>query len=277
MPTGTDPRVVFLTAANLPIPDVETPTVIAALAERGIAAAMLPWTQPLPASTELAVIRSTWDYTSRPAAFLAALAAIDAPVLNPVDTVQWNSHKGYLVELAHAGLPVVPTTVVRPGEAVDWPSGPVVVKPAISVGALDTARYDHPGAASQAHVDRLLLTGDVLVQPFVADVADGEISLIYLDRTLSHAVRKYPAPGDYRVQPHLGGRVLHQVPTSTEIAVGEAVLGSAPGELLYARVDLVGSDAGPLLMELELIEPYLFLPEVARSATRFAAAVASKI
>jgi len=131
-----DPSVVLLTTAQ-PNLDDETPLLIDALAGTGVTAGLWPWTAPVP-TCDLVVIRSTWDYPTQPAAFLAALASIAAPVWNPVEIVQWNSHKGYLLDVAAAGVPVVPTTLVRPTDPVRWPDGPLVIKPAISADAMGT-------------------------------------------------------------------------------------------------------------------------------------------
>src|SRR4051794_7566278 len=160
-----------------------------ALAASGVPSTMHSWTGPVPAC-DLVVIRSTWDYTARPAAFLAALAAIEVPVLNPVEIVQWNSHKGYLLELAEAGVPIVPTTLVRPTDPVDWPDGPLVIKPAISADARGTERHAAAGPAAEEHLRQLLRSGDALIQPFLPEVFVGEMSLMYLDGEYSHCVRK---------------------------------------------------------------------------------------
>ena len=277
-----DRSVVFLTGAE-PNLDDETQLLIDALAQTGVTSTMEPWTAPVP-PCDLVVIRSTWDYTAQPAAFLAALAAIAAPVLNTVETVQWNSHKGYLLELAEAGVPIVPTTLVRPTDVISWPAGPLVVKPAISADARGTERYDSAGPAATRHVELLLEHGDVLIQPFLTEVLSaGEISLMYLDGTFSHAMRKLPADGDYRVQYNHGGSVEPATATARQRELAEAALGIADAVtgddagLLYARVDLVETASGPQLMELELIEPYLYLPDQPGSAAALAAAIIRRL
>lgn len=126
-------------------------------------------------------------------------------------------------------------------------------------------------------VDGLVRDGDALVQPLITTVAeDGEVSLIYFDGTLSHAVRKVPAAGDFRVQPQYGGRVLAHTAGPEDLAPAQSVLAAVPGVPAYARIDLVRGPDGPLLMEAELIEPFLFLDSSAPAADRFAAVLAAR-
>jgi glutathione synthase/RimK-type ligase-like ATP-grasp enzyme len=125
-----------------------------------------------------------------------------------------------------------------------------------------------------AHVEDLLRSQDVLVQPYVASVADrGETSLLYCEGELSHAVRKVPKAGDYRVHEHYGGVNTVHEPTPDELGVARAALAACPGPCLYARVDLVCGDDGPLLMEVELTEPSLYLVEVPAAAETYAEAI----
>lgn len=275
------PLVVMLSGNNLPVPDPEMPLLEDALADLGVQTRVVLWADQagLAEPADLVVIRSTWDYTNDADGFLAALRTIGAPLANPVDVVAWNSHKGYLVELAAVGVPVVPTVLIRRGapDEEPLPPGEIIVKPAIAAGAFGIGRFDAAGPASAAHISVLLQTGDVLVQPFQPAVMSGERSLMYLGGEFSHAVRKVPANGDFRVQEFYGGRNHQHEPTSAEFSVAHAALAAVPADLLYARVDLVPSADGPLLMELELIEPYLFLTDAAGSTQRFAAAIMNRL
>ena len=137
----------------------------------------------------------------------------------------------------------------------------LVVKPAVSSGSRGAGRFEAGDPAAAAHLAELVADRDALVQPYIASVAEGgERSLIFLAGEFSHAVDKLPAAGDYRVQEMYGGRYSTHSPTAAETAVAERALAAAPAaELLYARVDLVDGPDGPLVMELELIEPELFL------------------
>jgi len=237
------------------------------------------------------VLRSTWDYTGHIDAFLARLDEVAAATVlaNPLPAVRWNADKRYLVELASLGVPVVPTDVIVPGETPRIPpAAACVVKPTVSAGARDTERYGPDDAArARAHAAHLLGEGrDVIVQPYVAGIdVDGETGLVYLGDELSHAFRKGPilrpgaafVEGLYReeqIEPRTPSAQEREVAEVVLDALGETSAGVARDELLYARVDLAPGPGGPLLMELELIEPSLFLGTGEGSAARVAAAIA---
>ena len=280
------PAVLLLTAESLPRDDVDMAPLVRSLAARGVRGVVRGWTDPSPLpAVDLAVVRSTWDYASRRAEFLAAMADLAqvVPLHNPVEVLARNSHKGYLVELAEAGVPVVPSVLVRQGRAdssttLPGPPGDrVVIKPAVSAGAVGVGLFTAGSAAATEHLARLTQTGDALVQPFQESVRDGERSLLFFDGELSHAVRKIPADADFRVQERHGGRNEPHEASPADLAVARRALEACPPGLLYARVDLVGAVDAPLVMELELIEPGLFLPEGPGSADRFAAAIAARV
>jgi hypothetical protein len=206
-------------------------------------------------------VRSTWDYVERPEAFLAWADAVPR-LLNPPALLRWNADKRYLAELPGA----VATAFVAPGEGWSPPAGDFVVKPVVSAGGRETARYQPQEAdAARAHVERLHgLGATAMVQQYVPEVDDpGELKLVYVDGEYSHAVRVGPllARGrgvEERPWEREVGEAL-DAPTVEERATAEALLAHVAtrfGEVpLYARVDL----AGGRLMELELVEPYLFL------------------
>jgi glutathione synthase/RimK-type ligase-like ATP-grasp enzyme len=275
--------VALATAAELELPDDETSMVAHALRRHGLDAVIEPWDGPFDwPSADLVVIRSTWDYVHRLDEFVTWIQLVDATTMlvNPASMVQWNAHKRYLAELADAGVPVVPTTIVERGASAGLASliadaTEVVVKPAVSASAYGTARGHLTDPRLAEHLRGLVASGDVLVQPLVASVlTDGEMSLIYLGGRFSHAVRKVAKTGDYRVQHEHGGTVQPHSPTPAEIGVAEATLAALPSTCAYARVDVVAGAAGPLLMEVELIEPQLFLDHAPGSADRFAAVLA---
>jgi len=217
------------------------------------------------------VVRSCWDYHHRLEEFLAWVAWLERagiPLWNPPAVLRWNSHKGYLRDLAARGVPIVPTRWLGRGEPVDLPMlledagwRDAVMKPAVSASASGTWRTSTEAAAGdQARLGELLRAGDVMVQPFVSEVRDrGEWSILFLGGQLSHAVLKRPAEGDYRVQWEFGGRAVTAAPPPTLVADAEAVMAAVPGDPVYARVDGVERDGRLVLMELELIEPHLFL------------------
>ncbi|WP_029135510.1 ATP-grasp domain-containing protein [Nakamurella lactea] len=273
----TAPRVLLLSAELIDYPDADTPLLAAALAGRGIEATVVDWRHAPQHSADLAVIRSTWDYTLHRDAFLDSLSRLTAPMLNPLDVVRWNSHKGYLVELADAGVPVVPTSLVPHASTPTLPDldRPFVIKPAVSASAWGAERFSPGQTGANRHLTTLLADGDVLVQPLIDLSEQGERSLLYLGGVYSHTIRKVPAAGDFRVQVNHGGVEQTDAATEHELAVAARALAAVPypDDLLYARVDLVGDRDAPLLMELELIEPQLFLDRVDGAADRLADAV----
>jgi glutathione synthase/RimK-type ligase-like ATP-grasp enzyme len=148
----------------------------------------------------------------------------------------------------------------------------MVIKPAVSASAYETHLVD--GAHAPEVLERLLAQGDVVVQEFVPEVTSaGEWSLIYFDRVFSHAVKKAPKLGDFRVQEEHGGTFERGDPPAQAVLVAESALRAVDDDLLYARVDVVEREAGPLLMELELIEPSLFFRADPLAPARFAVAV----
>lgn len=249
---------------------------VEALSRQGITATGHPWDADVDwASYDLVVVRSAWDYVDRHAEFLAWADRVPR-LANRASVLRWNTDKTYLGRLADAGVPVVPTTYVT--GIFEAPSGEYVVKPTVSAGAADTARYGPADAdAAHAHVARLLAAGrGVMVQPYVAAVESAdETSVLFFDGVYSHGARKGPVlAGAEALPPELldvGGRE----PSSAERAAAQQVLDAVGEPLLYARVDLLPGPERPLLLELELAEPYLFLGTSSGAADRFAAAIVS--
>ena len=264
----------------MPVPDPESGLLVDALAERGVRAELVTWDAPIDwAASPLVVVRTPWDYVERPAEFLDTLREIAAvtTLVNPAELVAWNHHKGYLAELERAGVPVVPLAVVRQCAATAEQDAArtafgdeIIVKPAISAGAWGTIRTRAASDEAREHLADLVRAGDALVQPYVRAVEAGEVSLMFFGGELCHAVRKVPASGDFRVHAEYGGTIERHHPTEAELAVALAVLAAAPDTTTYARIDLVTTTAGPLLMEAELIEPELFLSHHPAAAPRFA-------
>lgn len=291
-----DPRpdapVALLTAASAAHLDTDLPLLVEALDGLDLRPAVVDWHDAAHdwSRHDLVVVRSTWDYTDHLGDFLTALRHIagSAELTNPVDVIAANVDKRYLTRLADRGVPVVPTTVVEVGEPFEPPPDPFVVKPVVSAGARDTERYEPADVeAARRHVAALHAAGRaVLVQPYVAAVDEaGETGLVFLGDELSHGFRKGPllragvpyVEGLYREE-----QISPRDPSGEERAVADAVLdavsavepGTARQDLLYARVDLVPGPDGPLLMELELVEPSLFLETDDAAPSRAAAAIA---
>ncbi|MEV6849815.1 hypothetical protein [Actinoplanes sp. NPDC051411] len=240
----------------------------------------------------LTLIRSPWDYVPRRERFVAWAASVPR-LFNPADIVAWNTDKTYLRELAEAGIPVIPTGYVEPGQAWTAPSeGEWVVKPTISAGSQDTGRYALPvqRAAAEAHVARLTAGGrTAMIQPYLTAVdTAGETAVLCLpdaggELTFSHAVRKGPmltGSGGGWIDPD-SEDISPRTPSEAELAVAAKVLEVLPGgakRLLYARIDLIPGPGGvPTLIELELTEPSLFLLHAPGAAERLADAVIARL
>lgn len=280
------PKIVVVNSLEFAEHDPEAPLVVDALREAGVRAELQPWDADVAwAAYDLVVVRSPWDYFDRLEDFLAWADAVDGStrIVNPATVIRWNSHKGYLAGLGERGVPVLPTLLLAagtadPGErlaACGWSD--VVIKPAVDGGARETLRADPCSPEAAAHVERLVAAGDVVVQPYAPQIEAGETSLLFFGGEFSHAVRKVPAPGDYRVQAHHGGTEHPHQPSPAELETARRAMACAPGALTYARVDLVDVDGVPTLMELEVIEPDLFLRLDDAALGRFTSAVLAEL
>ncbi|TPQ15463.1 ATP-grasp domain-containing protein [Streptomyces sporangiiformans] len=253
--------------------DRDLPGLADAVRQAGAEAVIACWDDPEVEwdRFDLAVIRSTWDYSWRAAEFLAWAERCGAAttLANPPEVVRWNADKRYLGELGAAGVPVVDTRYLAPGDPADLPEEQeYVIKPTSGAGARYAARYA-PGERETAvrHLARMHAEGlTAIVQPYVRSIdTAGERALQFFGGRFLHAIRKGAVleagtPYDADKVPH--PRLRPWEPTAAELAVAERALDAVPGdpELLYARVDLVdGDDGAPRVMELELVEPNLFL------------------
>lgn len=280
-------RLAWVTTRDARGRDEDEPQALAALERTGVPVDVVDWHDPAVdwSRYDRAVLRSTWDYTQRLPEFLSWLERVDAAteVVNSAATVRWNLDKQYLAELAGTGVPVIPTDFVPPGGTATFPAGEFVVKPAVGAGSRGAASYgaDQHGVAG-AHVARLHASGLVaMVQPFVESVAtDGEWPLVFFDGRFSHAAGKRVALPRAGVIDDLFAREANtvHVATADQVDVARAALDVVSARLgvpTYARVDLVRDDAGRFcVLELELIEPSLFLPYAdAAAVERFATAL----
>jgi hypothetical protein len=276
------PDFTFVTYAQMPDLDADDRLAVDVLAQRGLRAVPAVWDDPSVdwSKAGVVVIRSTWDYNLRHDAFLAWTESVAAvtPLYNPPALVRWNSHKSYIKDLVAHEVPVVPTLWLAKASRVDladflaragWRTA--VVKPAIGLSTYGVRRVTG-SVDDQAHVEALLREHDVMVQPYIKSVETyGERSLIFIDSTYSHAARKTA------FQALLPAGEAGETPaeaTGSEIAVAVKAMGALPEPALYARVDLVhGYDGQPLVIELEVVEPSLFLGMHPRAAHRFADAL----
>ena len=251
----------------------------APLRARGLTVEPASWVDADVADARVVLPLLSWGYHLRAdewSARLDALEAAGARLANPAAVLRWNTTKTYLAELAAKGAPVVPTIALDRLTQADLDHARdvfgvdvLVTKPQISGGSQDTVKLRHADGLTGC------TTGPALIQPFLPAVGEeGELSLFYFDGVFSHAVTKVAAAGDFRVQPQFGGQVSGVAPEPEALHAAEMVLKVAGGPLTYARIDLIrGLDGTPQLMELEVIEPDLFLGHAHDGGAAFAAAV----
>lgn len=280
-------RIALATCRSLPEHERDDVPLLAALRELGVKVEQPIWDDPAVAwqSFDAVLIRTTWDYQDKHPEFVAWAERVASctRLFNPAPLVAWNTHKQYLRELEQRGVPLADTVWFAAGHDHDLASSVRArginrgfLKPLVGANARNTVRFDardHAELAdAQAQLSHLTASMDMMLQPYLASVeTEGELSAIFFDGALSHAVRKIPAAGDYRVQDDWGA---HDEPTVLEpeaLAVCEQTFAGMAGcfrergwdialPLLYARVDLLRDDAGRFVLnELEIVEPSLFL------------------
>lgn len=277
----TDPHSEFR-GANV---DPDSPYLLAALEDVCLHGELCVWDDPKVAwdAFDLVVIRSTWDYSSRREEFLDWAKGISR-LANPFEVLEYSSDKHYLEDLGNAGHRIVPSFFCDVGMMPIFPSGDFVVKPSVGAGSIDAARYGaHQRGEAREHVERLHARGrDVLIQPYVPSVdVVGERALVFIDGAFSHAMTK----GAMLNTPESERGALFRIEQmSVAIAEPDAVNFASRvlsdldvSNLLYARVDVVGTDTGWALMELELVEPSLFLQFCEPAPARLAEAIAKRV
>ncbi len=230
------------------------------------------------------LVNSAWDYQDRHEDFLATLdriSALGVPVFNDPATVRWNIRKTYLREFEARGVPVIPTL---------WPEAPtsddiadamrafgddVVIKRQVGGGARAQVRYTRANLPAPGPI----MDRPGMIQPFIASIAtEGEYSFLFIDGDFSHALVKRAKPGDYRIQEAYGGSSQAIDPAPVDLASAQAVLAALDAPPLYARVDMVRGQGGELLlMELEVIEPFLFPKDGPRIGPMLGAALAKRL
>lgn len=256
------------------------PRYAAPLAAAGAELISLPWTDAAerPPEADLVVPLVAWGYHLQLHRWFETLDALERAgvrVANPPPVLRWNADKSYLQRLEANGAPTVPTLFVDQADAAavarafeTFGVEEVVAKPRVSGGAHGTIRVK-PGGSLDGGPD-----GPAMIQPFLPSVGEGgELSLLFFNRRFSHALTKTAAPGDFRVQPQFGGALQAVEPPADALAVAERVLAAVDEPLLYARVDMLRDRQGAWrLIELELIEPHLFLDQAPDRGRAFAEA-----
>jgi hypothetical protein len=285
--------------AALPPEFTDDERLTAALEARGTEAPLIPWDDATTdwGQFDAVVIRSTWDYARRRDEFVAWAESVGETLHNSPAIVRWNSDKRYLGDLAAAGIRVVPTTFVAPGEVFDL-TGEVVVKPTVSAGGKDSGRFSEATHdLARELVARIHAGGrTAMIQPYQAAVdAVGETAIVFLDGEPSHVLRKRAVLRPDEVAPvresdAVGAAEVMYHPdlvvageaTEEEFAFARGLIAHVAERFdympLYARVDMVTAEDGlPVLMELEAIEPNLYLDQAPGAAERAASAIAGRI
>lgn len=257
------------------------------LAERGMELRMIDWEAPLEAFAGIdhALLGTAWNYQDKSHAFLAKLDLLSASgiaVHNPPELARWNITKTYLKKLAANGAPMIPTLWHDRANALDAAAAMeqfgcerLVVKRQIGAGAEGQQLLTRGAIAPGWSFDR-----PAMLQPFLPAIAEeGELSFIMIDGAMSHALSKHARPGDYRIQSIYGGTERAHAPSAEEREAAQAVLAALPFPApLYARIDMVRLEGGALaVMEVELIEPYLYPEQGPELGDRLAAALARRI
>ncbi len=282
-------RIGFITSRDLVLLSEDDRLAAEALRRLGHEVQAVIWTEPLPEDLDALVVRSPWDWyrhRARFRAFLEELSRARVTVLNRPALLLEFADKTCLAQLLARGLDVVPTLQLARGELATVPAlvrargwNEAVLKPAFTANAVGAHRFD--GGEAERVCEAAARDGDVdvwLVQPFVPAISEGERSFVFFGDRFSHAVRKRPRAGEWRVQHDYGGAVEAFTPGSEELEQARTLLAAAvPGGSTYARVDLVPWQGRLHLMELELVEPELFFRLEAGASERFAEAVLSAV
>ena len=243
------------------------------LKKKGLNLTMEVWNDPTVnwATYDLALLKSPWDYFDKIGEFyqwLNKLEDLNLDILNPAQIIKWNSDKHYLQEISEAGLPVTPTLYFEKGEKPDLSTcfellktEMLIVKPCISGGSKNTIKITRSNLAEVTSLVHGYLTGEAyMVQPFLTEIeTQGEWSFLFFNGTFSHNLLKKVKPGDFRVQHYLGGSIHSEPAPAHLLRSAEAYVRQFAQDCLYARVDGLEINGEFTLMELELIEPFLFL------------------
>lgn len=281
------PRIALATTVDLPVPDADEQLLLPHLEHARLAA----WDDPTVewSTFDAVVLRSTWNYTEQVDAFLEWAAHVDqvSILINPLPVIRWNTDKRYLTDVAAAGIATVPTTFVERGQVPDGVdlSGHIVVKPSVGAGSEGAALFREDPGGARSHLLGLHRSGrTAMVQPYLDQVDEfGETALIYVGGVFSHAARKAPILSrgmtwstglyaDEKVTATTADSDQRALADQVMVALGDGLVPGA-GVPAYARVDVLPTSRGPVLLELELTEPSLFLGVDPDAPSRVAAAL----
>lgn len=279
-------KICFLSTDNLEDFYVWDDLLIPHFAAKGIEVDVISWhAQDIDWSSYISVIvRSTWDYQNDPEAFIKVLEGIEsssAVLANPIALMRWNISKWYLQSLADSGINIIPSrfytginTEQLAAHFSEFSADEIVIKPLISANSDNTFRLTPATLAEQSDTLNALFNNlDCMVQPFLKSIiTDGEYSLFYFNGQYSHAIKKVPKQGDFRVQEEHGGQLYTITPDMNQMIAAKKVLAKLPDTALYARIDLAFNEQQWQLMEVELIEPSLYFNMDKHSPAKFVAA-----
>jgi glutathione synthase/RimK-type ligase-like ATP-grasp enzyme len=283
-------RIAFANYSQLPTINTDEQPSADVLKAHGIQVEAVIWNDPnvVWETFDAVILRATWDYFTQLDRFLAWIDSLEQKgirLLNPPNIVRWNAHKTYLRDLAAQGVPTIPTVWLDCGtqanlaqelQRQNWSTA--IIKPTVSGGAFQTWITTDDPVADQQKFEALLAQSDVMIQPFIKEIqTSGEWSLLFLGGEFSHAVVKRPQRGDFRVQREYGGSFTSEKPSAALIEQASRIIDAVDSPLLYARVDGIEVDGTLTLMELELIEPFLFLGSDPQAQRRFAEAILASL
>jgi len=276
-------RVGFITNSQFPhLTDSDSLT-ITPLKNRGIEVEPIIWSSPPPTLNQFdaIIMRSAWDYhlhINKFITFLNILKQSRIKTFNGIDTMLWNMDKSYLLELNKKNIPIVPTIKVGSIGTLPWEKLRVweyiVIKPCHGGSAyhIDKLNTKDDNKITNT-ITKLLKSGNVLIQPFMKEIHEGEISFIFFNKQFSHAMLKKPIQSDFRTQPEFGGTETRIYPSEDILKAATNILQKIKRPLLYTRLDAISVNGSLQLMELELIEPHLFLEDAPEKAVMFADAI----
>ena len=277
-------RIALVTTRDLEVIDADEEALLEALPSAEVVA----WEEPIDWSAyDVVLLRSTWNYTDHLDEFLEWAEGVSrlTRLLNPLDVIRWNTDKRYLSDLAKAGIPVVPTVFVTHADSItaDALAGKVVVKPTVGAGSKGAALFNGDPDGARVHAEALLAQGKiVMIQPYLDNVdTQGETALVFVGGEFSHAARKAAILSremSWSTGIYADEKVQAAEASDAERELAARILAALPGivpaasDLAYARIDLLPTPNGPVVLELELTEPSLFLGLDPAAPARTAAA-----
>ena len=237
---------------------------------------------------DLVIIKSTWDYFNKPEQFRSWLKEMESNeihMLNSTQTVRWNMDKSYLKDIDNAGIPVIPTIWLDKDTYTDLPivmcqlnAPEIIIKPRISGASKNTFKVNADNVLQvQQQFDELIKHEDFMAQPFMPQIMEGEYSFIFFNGAFSHAVVKAPHKDDFRVQHYFGGSITPYLPTDTIKKQAQFVADQFASSCLYARVDGILIEGVLHIIELEVIEPMLYLHFYEKSYDNLLKAIKARV